>query len=90
MIKPFEYRTREDGVKLILRLDVEVDENGNPLFREKTTTDENGNSVKVKEPIPTGYKIHKVGTDEIYDEAIDIEAASYTYIETDEPIEAEE
>jgi hypothetical protein len=32
-------------------------------------------------------KIRKVGTDEIYDEAIDIEGAPYTYKETDMPIE---
>ena len=30
-----------------------------------------------------GYKIQKVGTDEIYDEAIDIENNNYTYKETD-------
>ena len=35
-------------------------------------------------------KIRKVGTDEIYDEAIDIEGAPYTYEETDMPIEIEE
>lgn len=29
--------------------------------------------------------IRKVGTDEIYDEAIDIENAPYEYEETDEP-----
>lgn len=28
-------------------------------------------------------KIQKVGTDEIYDEAIDVEGAPYTYTETD-------
>ena len=32
-------------------------------------------------------KIQKVGTDEIYDEAIDIETAPYVYEETDQPIE---
>ena len=30
-----------------------------------------------------GYKIQKVGTYEIYDEAIDIENNNYTYKETD-------
>jgi hypothetical protein len=35
-------------------------------------------------------KIRKVGTDEIYDEAIDIEGAPYTYEETDMPIEIDE
>lgn len=34
-----------------------------------------------------GVKIRKVGTNEIYDEAIDIEGAPYTYEETDIPIE---
>ena len=36
------------------------------------------------------YKIQKVGTDEIYDEAIDIENSGYEYIETTERIEDEE
>lgn len=36
-----------------------------------------------------GLKIQKVGTDEIYDEAIDIDGAPYTYEETDIPIETE-
>ena len=30
------------------------------------------------------YRIQKVGTDEIYDEAIDVESSNYEYIETDE------
>lgn len=34
-----------------------------------------------------GVKIQKVGTDDIYDEAIDISAAPYTYKETDIPVE---
>ena len=33
------------------------------------------------------YRIQKVGTDEIYDEAIDVENSNYEYIETDEKIE---
>ena len=33
------------------------------------------------------YKIQKVGTDEIYDEAIDVKSSNYEYIETDEKIE---
>lgn len=32
-------------------------------------------------------KIHKVGTDEIYDEAIDVESAPFVYEETDIAIE---
>lgn len=33
------------------------------------------------------YMIQKVGTDEIYEEAIDVETASYEYVETDQKIE---
>lgn len=33
------------------------------------------------------WKIQKVGTDEIYDEAIDVEGSLYEYEETAEPIE---
>ena len=32
----------------------------------------------------TGKKIQKVGTDKIYDEAIDLATSGYTYVETDE------
>lgn len=32
-----------------------------------------------------GLQIRKVGTDEIYDEAIDIANVPYTYVETDIP-----
>lgn len=32
-----------------------------------------------------GKKIQKVGTDEIYDTAIDLPNAGYTYVEIDEP-----
>jgi hypothetical protein len=35
-------------------------------------------------------KIRKVGTDAVYDEAIDIEGAPFTYEETDIPIERDE
>ena len=34
--------------------------------------------------------IRKVGTEELYSEAIDVENAPYTYEETDTPIEVEE
>ena len=37
-----------------------------------------------------GLYIQKVGTNEVYDIAIDIENAPYTYVETDKPIESEE
>lgn len=35
------------------------------------------------------YMIRKIGTDEIYDEAIDVENAPYEYEETDIKIETE-
>ena len=34
-----------------------------------------------------GFKIHKIRTEEIYDEAIDVEDANYEYEETEEKIE---
>lgn len=34
-----------------------------------------------------GFKIHKIGTDENYDEAIDVEGAPYIYEETDISVE---
>lgn len=34
-----------------------------------------------------GFVIHKVGTDEHYDEAIDVENAPFTYEETDQLVE---
>ncbi len=37
----------------------------------------------------TGLRIRKVGTDEVYDEAIDIADAPYTYEETDISADAE-
>ena len=36
-----------------------------------------------------GMCIRKVGTDEVYDEAIDVENAPYSYEETNERIEVE-
>ena len=36
-----------------------------------------------------GFKIRKVGTEEIYEEAIDVEDANFTYEETNIPIESE-
>lgn len=37
-----------------------------------------------------GLQIQKLGTDEVYDEAIDVEPCSYTYVETDEFIDGNE
>lgn len=36
------------------------------------------------------FMIHKIGTEEIYDEAIDVENAPYIYEETDEKIKQDE
>lgn len=33
-----------------------------------------------------GKRIRQVETDVVYDEAIDVETATWTYVETDEPI----
>jgi hypothetical protein len=89
MIFPFDYRIREDGVKLIRRLDVKTDSFGVPLMESKTVIDENGNTKIVSEPVPTGFKIRKLGTEDLYDEAIDVENAPYFYEETNVPIERE-
>lgn len=37
-----------------------------------------------------GFKIRKVGTDEVYDEAIDVQGAPFVYEETTEKIEEAE
>jgi hypothetical protein len=37
-----------------------------------------------------GLKVRKVGTDEIYDDAIDVETAGFQYEETDIPVDTEE
>lgn len=34
-------------------------------------------------------KIRKLGTEEVYDEAIDVSTASFVYVETDMPIQTE-
>lgn len=37
-----------------------------------------------------GWKIHKIGTEEIYDEAIDVDGVPFVYEETAEKIEQTE
>lgn len=34
-----------------------------------------------------GLKIQKVGTNEVYNQAIDVEGAPFTYVETDQAVE---
>ena len=38
----------------------------------------------------SGMKIRKVGTDEVYDEAVDVKGSGYQYEETDTPVETYE
>jgi hypothetical protein len=77
IVKEF-YMTRKDGVNLYKSWDVATDKDGLPI------KDNEGNYV------PTGLMIRKVGTEEVYAEAIDVESAPYVYVETDKPIEVEE
>ncbi len=48
------------------------------------------NGKQYKRYADDNYKIRKVGTDEIYDEAIDLMTATYEYELTDEPKEKAE
>lgn len=38
----------------------------------------------------SGMKIRKVGTDEVYDEAVDVKGSGYQYEETDTPVDTYE
>ena len=78
MVKRKYYMTRSDGVKLYKIIDAVVDKNGNPIL------DENGNLIS------TGKMIMQLQTGVEYDEAIDVENAPYTYIESVNDIEKEE
>ena len=70
------FRTRSDGVNPYRRIDALVNENNEPV-------DETGRVLKDEEElVPTGYKIHKIGTEEYYDEAIDVENTLFKYEET--------
>lgn len=55
------------------------------VYKEIEKINQDGESIIIQEH----YKIRKIGTDEIYDEAIDVESSNYEYIETDEKIELE-
>lgn len=59
------------------------------IIREYLTTRNDGVGL-YKTYSADGYKIRKVGTDEVYDEAIDIETAPYEYEETDIKVEPHE
>jgi hypothetical protein len=72
------YKTRSDGVRLYRTIDAVVDKYGNPV------RDENGNLI------PTGKMIIQQPTGIEYSEAIDVENASYTYVESLNEIQKEE
>lgn len=69
------FKTRNDGVKLYRTIDAIVDENGIPV------RDEKGNLI------PTGKMIIQQPTNIEYSEAIDVENAPYTYVESETVIE---
>ena len=75
MIAKLFYKLDDDGVKLFKRFAVLENEFGMPL------RDQDNNFI------PSGFKIQKVGTDEIYDDAVDVEDAPYRYIETNIPVD---
>lgn len=59
------------------------------IIKEYFSTREDG--VKLNKTYSDeGFYIRKIGTEEVYDEAIDVEGAPYEYEETDEKIEQEE
>ena len=58
------------------------------IKREHYATREDGVEL-IRTYSDKGVKIQKVGTDEIYDDAVDVEGAGYRYTETEEPIEVE-
>ena len=55
------------------------------IIKEFYTTRKDGVSL-YRTYSDVNVQIRKIGTEEIYDEAIDIEGASYQYEETDIPI----
>ena len=59
------------------------------IIREYYTTRKDGINL-FKTYSDNKVMIRKVGTDEVYDEAIDEENAPYVYEETDQPIVEEE
>ena len=77
IVKEF-YKKRADGVRLYRRIDAVVNENNEPVRDEKGQL------------IPTGFMIQQVETGVLYSEAIDVQNAPYTYVETDIAIEVVE
>ena len=56
------------------------------IIKECYSTKEDG--VKLyKTYSDNGFKIKKVGTNEVYDEAIDVESATFEYEETEEKVQ---
>lgn len=48
------------------------------------------NGKQFKRTYSDAYKIKKIGTDEVYDEAVDILSANYEYEETDQALSRDE
>lgn len=69
MIVKVNFGIREDGKKLFCRYDAKVKKG--KIVRDK-------NDV----PVPSGFKIRKLGTQQTYDKAIDVEDAPYRYTRT--------
>jgi hypothetical protein len=69
------YRVRKDGVNINITIDALIDENGNVVRDEKG------------HPVPLGFKIHKIGTDEYYKNALDAESSNYKYETTNIPFD---
>ena len=58
------------------------------IVKELYTTREDGVNL-YKTYSDENYYIQKVGTDEVYSEAIDVEDTEYEYVETNQKIEEE-
>lgn len=75
MVREEDFGIRKDGVKLIKKYDAIIE-----------GYDAQGNPIYK----PSGFMIRKVGTDDLYDIAIDVESATYKYLPTDVLIKKEE
>lgn len=77
MIYKNYYMTRTDGVKLFRTIDVIADGKGRPILNEEGKV------------IPSGKMIIQLQTGIEYSEAIDVENAPYTYVESENKIPEE-
>lgn len=75
MVREEDFMIRNDGVQLIKKYDAIIE-----------GYDAQGNPIYK----PSGFMIRKVGTDDLYDIAVDVENAPFEYEETTMPIKKEE